>query len=534
MSAFLPFLAYVVCFAFAPLVYVTAKTVSRAKLKDRTFVKTLTKDYLRTLPVVALVALPVLACPAILRPYAVVLHLVFGLPLTMEMGHVQVYGTRVGINTFYSLFVSNVRETREFFAQNVTPWQRTAILATWLLPPVALAFLPVPVWPSAAAQGVGCGIAALMAMPFVRNLFKGERGKDGYILNPYSNLIVNYFRFKVLYRELKTQIARHAAPPFEGVVSGLPKDEPETYVIVIGESSNAMHQAYCGYPRATNEFTDAFGDRLMRFKGVRSPFAQTIPSLEKTITFADKAHPELVWSKGSLVDYFHDAGFEVYWLSNQYALDDTAITAMTAHADISKCYNFSGMKRFEKAGLDEALLPEFAKYIRGGAKKKAVFLHLIGSHSAYVNRYPDNFRHFEGQVPGRTLPEAKLRFLNAYDDSVRYTDWVIAELVRSLSAIGGASYLLYFADHGEDIYDSTDERILGHSQLANEPMTSVPLMLWTSPRLDELRADIRARYAGGKRAAYGLEDLIHTVLDVSSLTNSDYEPMKSVFNTPAI
>ena len=86
--------------------------------------------------------------------------------------------------------------------------------------------------------------------------------------------------------------------------------------------------------------------------------------------------------------------------------------------------------------------------------------------------------------------------------------------------------MLYFADHGEDIYDSTDARILGHGPLANEPMTSVPFMLWTSPELNRLRSDIRATTP---KAGYGLIDTIHTIIDISSLTGPDYEPTKSVF-----
>lgn len=529
MTDFAPVLAYLALFAYLPLLFVTARTVSGKKLRDRTFLRALAKDYLRTAPICAVVALPVLAFPGACRPYAVILHLVFFLPLCLELGHVHLFKTRVGLNTFYSLFVSNARETREFFAQNVSVAQGLLVLAVGFAPPFALVRLPVPQWTSVSAQIAGCAFAVALGLPFFLNLMRRpEKRKDGYVLNPFVNLPYHYIQFRTHYRELQEQIARHSAPPFEGIVSRLPADEPQTYVIVIGESSNAMHHGYCGYARATNEFTDRLGDEMLRFRGVRSPFAQTIPSLEKTITFADNAHPELVWTKGSLIDYFKDAGFETYWLSNQYALDDTALTAMTSHADVCKCYNFSGMKRFEKAGLDEGLLPDFARYIRGGRRKKAVFLHLIGSHAAYVNRYPDSFRHFEGQAPGKNLPADRAQMLNSYDDSIRYTDWVVSEFVRELKAVGGASYLLYFADHGEDVFDSRDDRILGHGPLANLPMTSVPFMLWVSPRLAELRGDIRGGFAAA-RDAYDLQDAIHTIIGISSLANRDFDPGRTIF-----
>ena len=134
MMTLVPFFAYVVVFASLPLVYATLKTATPEKLRDRVFLKSVFKDYLRTVPICALICLPVLVFPRIVCAYAICLHLVFALPLALELGHVHLFGTRVGINTFYSLFVTNVRETREFFRQSVSVAQRLLILATWFLP----------------------------------------------------------------------------------------------------------------------------------------------------------------------------------------------------------------------------------------------------------------------------------------------------------------------------------------------------------------------------------------------------------------
>ena len=532
MSALVPFFAYVVVFAALPLAYATWKTVTPEKLRDRVFLRSLSKDYLRTIPVCALVCLPAVAFPGIARAYATCLHLVFALPLALELGHVHLFGTRVGINTFYSLFVTNMRETREYLRQSMSAAQWLLVLAIWLLPPVALWRLDASgaaeaPWRIAWAAGL-----AVAALPFFLNLLKGsERLKDGYLLNPYSNLIFNYVRFRMQYRKLVDLVARHSTGPFRDIVSSLPEDEPQTYVVVIGESSSALHHGYCGYGRETNEFTDAIGDGMLRFHGVRSPFAQTLPVLELALTFADSGHRDLIWEKGSVVDYFHDAGFEVSWMSNQYALDDTVVTALTARADRNKCYNFGDMKRFEKAGLDGDMLPDFEKAVLSpGARKRIVFMHLIGSHSAYMNRYPSEFRHFTGQAPGKSLPAAKAQMLNAYDDSVRYTDWFVSKCVETLGKSDAASYLLYFSDHGEDVFDSVPDKVLGHSQLANVPMTAVPMMLWVSDRLDRLRPDIRKR-AAAAGSGYDLADVIHTIIDISSLSSGDFVPSKSILNS---
>ena len=59
------FLGYIALVAYAPLVFVTAKTISFKKLRDLTFLRAMAKDYLRTLPVCAIVALPALVLPPI-------------------------------------------------------------------------------------------------------------------------------------------------------------------------------------------------------------------------------------------------------------------------------------------------------------------------------------------------------------------------------------------------------------------------------------------------------------------------------------
>ena len=111
---------YLALMAFSPLVFSTIKSASREKLHDRVFLKTVAKDYLRTFPTLALVSLPLVAAPAWTRCYVIALHLVFAPLVILEIGHVWMFGARMGLNTFYSLFVTNVQETLEYIRNNQT------------------------------------------------------------------------------------------------------------------------------------------------------------------------------------------------------------------------------------------------------------------------------------------------------------------------------------------------------------------------------------------------------------------------------
>ncbi len=528
---------YIAVMAFLPLIYSTCRSMSREKLRDRVFMKTVAKDYLRTLPAVALVSLPLALAPQFSRGYLLALHLVFAWMVFGDLWHVHLFGARAGVNTWYSMFVTTKGEVAEYVRNNMTAAQWLLIASAYLVPAAAIWIFARPVaFPSPAARWTCAAALAALAVPLARNCFKrGARHKQGYMLNPFVSVFYHYFLYSRRYRVLLKQIADHSAPPFEGIVSSLPAGTRETVVVCIGESANSMHHSYAGYARRTNEFTDALGD-VVSVRGVRSQYAQTLPSLEKTITFATDADPDALFSKGSVIDYFKDAGFKTFWLSNQYALGeegDTAITAMAGHADESRCFNFSAMKGFESAssGLDGALVAELEKRLADPAEKKAIFLHMIGSHSAYVNRYPPEFRHFDGAPPGKeSLPSAAKELLNTYDDSIRYTDWVVSRFVEALRARGetDAETLIYFSDHGEDCYDTTDEKLLGHGPIANLPMTSVPLQVWASPKMKALRPGLAERMSRPKES-YRLEDLVHTVIDLAALSGPDFDPSKSVF-----
>ena len=449
--------------------------------------------------------------------------------LFLEMGHIYFFKTRIGLNTFFTLFVSNVKETKEYLMQNIS-LGIMFLAGVLLIVPAGLILMIEPLDLSLSSRLVFGSFLLVLGLPFIRNLFKkGFKFKDGYVLNPFSNVIYHFFLYQKTYKELKETLAKNNAKPFEGIKSDLSTVEPETYVIVIGESANRTHLSLYGYPRQTTPFSDARKEDLFVFNNVKSPFAQTMPVLERVLSFAEEEHMSYLTEKGTIVDYFKQAGFKTYWLSNQYALSDTLVTAISSHADWEKSYNFSGMKRFEKTGFDGDMLPDIEKILNDkSVLKKVMFVHLIGSHSAYTNRYPAEWVFFKDKMPNKNLSEQGHELLNAYDDSIRYTDYVVNEIISMTEKQSGVSYCLYFSDHGEDIYNTTNTKILGHSELANEPMTSIPFYIWVSNEYRNMRKEIVYNLCKNKDKAYNTEHVIHTIMRLSGFDNEDIAKEKSL------
>lgn len=518
------------CFiGFLPLFYTFFRSLKQADLKNKQFYILFFKDVVRTLPICALVFLPVAIFPELLRGYMLFLHIVFMPFVFLELGHIYFFKTRIGLNTFFTLFVSNIKETKEFLSQNIPVFLYVVSFLFFVCPLILLLQL----------ETVSLGIVErvlfslslfIIGLPFLLNLRKkGFKFKDGYVLNPFSNVIFHYFLYKKTYAELKNHLAQSKAKPFENILKDVSHDEKETYVIIIGESANRTHLGVYGYGRDTTPFSARNKNDWLVFKNVVSPFAQTMPVLERVLTFADAKNPEFLLEKGTIVDYFNQAGFKTYWLSNQYALSDTLVTAISSHASWEKSYNFSGMKRFEKTGFDGDMLDDIEHILKDdSAHKKVVFIHLIGSHSAYTNRYPADWVCFKDKMEGKNLSNEGHVLLNAYDDSIRYTDYVVNQIMERVKALNDLSYCLYFSDHGEDIFDTTSKKILGHSELANEPMVSVPFMLYVSELFKQKRQHDFKMLEQNEMLPYNTEHVIHTILHLAGLNNEDIKVENSL------
>ena len=513
---------YVLLIGFLPLFYTFVKSLKQADLKNKHFYKLFLKDVVRTFPVCFLVMTPIFIFPEFVRGYMLFLHFIFVPLMLLELGHIYLFKTRIGLNTFFTLFVSNMKETKEFLTQNI-PFTLFVIVAFVMFVPVYFLLLLTPIELSLSVRIIGFVLCVLGSFAFIRNLFKtGFKFKDGYILNPYSNVLYHFFAYKKTYGALKETLAKSTANPFLDIVSDLDKSEAETYIVVIGESANRTHLSLYGYPRKTTPFSDDRKEELFVFDNVVSPFAQTMPVLERVLTFSEAEHPEFLTQKGTIVDYFKQAGFKTYWFSNQYALSDTLVTAISSHADWEKSYNFSGMKRFEKTGFDGDMLPDIQKILSDKTiTKKVLFVHLIGSHSAYTNRYPVDWAFFKDNLSGKTLSAQGHTLLNAYDDSIRYTDFVVNQIIDLLKEQNETACCLYFSDHGEDIFDTTNKKILGHSELANEPMVSIPFFAWVSEKYKQLRPNVIASFEQNKHKHYNTEKVIHTIIRLAGLNNPD-------------
>lgn len=114
-----------------------------------------------------------------------------------------------------------------------------------------------------------------------------------------------------------------------------------------------------------------------------------------------------------------------------------------------------------------------------GRPPQLVILHTKGSHYLYSQRYP---REFARWTPECTRTDARCsrdEFLNAFDNSIAYTDHVLHEVRNAVR--GRRALVVYSSDHGESIDDGTHFHATPR-HIAPPDQRRVPLVFWASDR----------------------------------------------------
>ncbi len=302
-------------------------------------------------------------------------------------------------------------------------------------------------------------------------------------------------------------------------------DDKETLIITIGESTTKHHLGIYGYHRNTTPNLAKINDELVVFNDVISPHTHTIPALEKVLTFGTTNNPsdkEL----GSLVQLVKAAGYKTYWISNQIpvGINETMVTMLSKAADYSYFTNLGGEK--ELHSLDERVLPIIKKALSDKSAKKVIFVHLLGTHTQYKNRYPKSFNQFKDAPSTPFGTQQAFDAINQYDNAVLYNDFVISEIIsllKSNATPNEKQQMIYFSDHGEDVYQTVDFN--GHSEsIGSYPMFEIPFVFWSNNK-NELE-----KYKHFTDRKYMTDDFIYSVADLLNITFEGMKSENSIFH----
>ena len=314
--------------------------------------------------------------------------------------------------------------------------------------------------------------------------------------------------------------------------------KPPLLVLVVGETARADHFGLNGYGRDTTPELRAQG--VLSFRDVRSCGTNTLASVPCMFSSLGK---DRFGSRSAehenLLDVLQAAGLAVLWVDNQAGCKgvcDRVASATTA--DLSGTRAGSRLCSDGEC-LDEALLEGLdARVDALPAQRRGrgvvVVMHQMGSHGpAYARRSPASAKRFQPECLTTTLADCdRAGLVNAYDNSIAYTDHVLARTIGWLRSRSGefATAMLYVSDHGESLGEFG---VYLHGlpyAIAPESQKRVPMIAWLGD--DIVRRDRLDRACLGGRLDQQLshDHLYHSVLGLLDIGSPSLIPSLDVWS----
>lgn len=257
-------------------------------------------------------------------------------------------------------------------------------------------------------------------------------------------------------------------------------DKPVLMVIVAGETGRAQNWSLGGYARDTNP--DLAQRDITYFPNVTScgtATATSLPCMFSPLTRADYSY-EGGLGHENLLDVLSHAGFDVEWWDNNTGDKDIADRVVSRTMQPKDGPEFCFPECID--GIFLKALQQKADTI---TRNTVIVLHQIGSHGpSYWLRYPPGRAPFKPACQTPELTDCSTEeIVNAYDNTIAYTDHVLAQVIDLLDAADRVIPAMYYvSDHGESLGEGG---LYLHGTpyfMAPEYQTRVPMVIWMSQR----------------------------------------------------
>lgn len=487
--------------------------------------------------------IPVLFFPHFTKKYATIYGIIVGGLSLISIGYFTIYRQEFSQSVFFVMAESNYNESHEFISQYLSI-KLVAVLLIYILVGVFLWFKVKPVYVKNMTKWLVSIIIVVYAlMPlFISVAIKKtsfERATQHLLSRMETTVPWQLLSSYIAYRSQLSnmdKILNHleTLPKFENLTDAN-GNTPRTLVLVIGESTTRSRMGIYGYDRDTTPLIEQFkkdNPDFLAFNDVVSSRPYTIEILQQALTLADEQHPDLYLSKPSLIHLMKQAGYKTFWITNQQTMTkrNTMLTMFSKQAD--EQFYMNNDRNQSSRQYDSSVFEPFKNVLNDPAEKKFIVIHLLGTHMKYELRYPEGeeYQRFKDKTGVNfDLDNDKLKVYNSYDNAVAFNDFVTTELFKLFKNSDPNGFILYFSDHGEEVYQTAPHDVLGRNEKApTKAMYTVPFMLWQSPKW--LVSHPNNHFESYVSRKFSTQDLIHTWSDLAGLSFDDYQPEKSIVN----
>lgn len=373
------------------------------------------------------------------------------------------YHTMMDESMMGNVFNTRYSEASVFFSWGLVAW----IIVFGILPAVWICIQQVErgTWKTwAKSSGASVALALLLILLNMNQvLWIGKYDTElGGLTMPWS-YVANSIRLWSHQRAKQVEEIKLPDATFDD-------NERSAMVLVIGESARKANFSLYGYQRNTNPCLSKVDS--LHVLEARSCATYTTAGVKSILEY--KATGDLY---EILPNYLHRLGVDVVWRTSNWGEPPVHIDEYVSRKELAAQYGVEGQQH------DEVLFMGLKERIEQSQSNKViVIIHTSTSHGPdYQRQYPEKFEMFKPVCSSVEQAEKERdRLINAYDNSIVYTDWLLSNVIDTLSTITDRHCaMVYVSDHGESLGEND---LFMHGmpmKMAPREQYEIPFIIWT-------------------------------------------------------
>jgi len=293
-------------------------------------------------------------------------------------------------------------------------------------------------------------------------------------------------------------------------------------VLVIGESARKANFQLYGYQRDTNPL-------LLKQKGLKVFQATSCATYTTAGTKAILEPQNSDELYELLPNYAFRSGVDVSWRTSNWGEPPIHIDEYLTNEDLGASYPS------ENEEYDGILFTGLRERIQSSKKNKVlIVLHTSTSHGPkYADKYPKEFNVYKPVAKNIEEGEKNITMLiNAYDNTIRYTDFLLDSLINTLRSMEDwNSAMIFISDHGESLGEN---KVFMHGlpmKLAPKVQYEIPFLVWTSEHFRDYKciSDNMEAPEGELPAVLEQHYIFHSVLNLLSIKSPAYNKEYDIY-----
>lgn len=359
------------------------------------------------------------------------------------------------------------------------------------------------------------------------------------IIGAAYRLVNDYKLFQLTHSRLYSIAANLPSPANKpSTISTLKGGEGVVVILHVGESVRADHLGINGYNRDTTPYLSC-SKELINFKNCTAVSCSTTASTLAILTNArgnmrHEISPELMATTGCIMDLFAANHFQCYGFFNSKTKGGAKETWDAGFEVLQAVYTARAKKVYDLEDANNfdpmAQLPQIAEALSDGTGNKFFLVNNIGSHLPF---HLHDAAHAHFQPADGTLmfkspqnnPGYAEKIVNAYDNTIAYTDSYIEQLIGMLK---GKSYIyIYVSDHGEPLGDGQKWNRAELAPVFHQCQWSkVGFFILCSPELEAQHphiAEAVSHLRKNKDMPVAHENIFHTLLGLFGIQTPYYD-----------